>query len=235
MNRRFGAVEMLDKRNNAALIEQLVFFLASLILDGDFHSSIQERQLTQSLGENVEAKVGSFEDLRIGLKGNPGPALLGCADFFQPSLRLAALVALLIDFPVALDLHFQGFRQSINDRNSHTMKATRNFVRSFIELAASVELRKHDFGGGDFLRFMNVHRNTTAIVDHRNAIIDVNRYINLVAVTYQSFVNGVVHNFIDEVMKSPLTGVTNVHSWTLSDRLQPFQNFYVIRFIIGCF
>ena len=115
------------------------------------------------------------------------------------------------------------------------MKTTRNFVRSFIELAARMELRKHDFGGGDFLRFMNVHRNTTAIVDHGDAIIDVNRYINLVAVAHQSFVNGVIHNFIDEVMKSPFTGITNVHSWALSDRLQPFQNFYVIRFIVGCF
>ena len=85
-----------------------------------------------------------------------------------------------------------------------------------------MELRKHDFGGGDLLRFMNVHRNTTAVVDHGDAVVDVNRYINLVAMTDQSLVNGVIHNFVYEVMKSPFTGVTDVHSWALSDRLQPF-------------
>src|SRR5580765_7975855 len=186
MNCRFSAVEMFDKRNNAPLIEQLVFFLASLILDGDCRPSIQGRQLAQSLGENVEAELGSFKDRSVGLKGDPGPALLGYADFFQTALRLAPLVALLIDFAVPLDFYFQGFRQSINDRNSHAMKATGNLVRSFIELAARVELREHDFGGGDFLRLVNIHRNTTAIVDYGNAVIDVNRYINLVAVAGQS-------------------------------------------------
>ena len=45
MNRRFSAIQMLNKRNDPAFIEQLVFFLSSLVLDGDLHSSIQERQL----------------------------------------------------------------------------------------------------------------------------------------------------------------------------------------------
>src|SRR4029453_3347159 len=141
---------MLDKRNNAAFVEQLVFFLAPLILDGDFHSSIQERQLAQSLGENVEAELGSFEDLGIGLKGNSCPALLGCADFLQTSLRLAPLVALLIDSAVALDLDFQSFCQSVNDRDSHSVKAAGNFVRIFIELPPPVELCKNTLAAAAF-------------------------------------------------------------------------------------
>src|SRR5262247_3782497 len=135
---------MLDKRNNAALIEQLVFFLAPLVLDGDFHSSIQERQLAQSLGENVEAELGSFKDLGIGLKGDSCAALLGYTDFLQTSLRLAALIALLIDFAVALDLDFQSFCQSVNHGDSYSVKTTGNFVRGFIELAPRVELGKHN-------------------------------------------------------------------------------------------
>src|SRR5262245_2499696 len=147
---------MLDKRDDATLIEELVFFLAPLVLDGDFDSSIQKRQLAQSLGENVEAELSSFEDLGIGLKSDPGAALLGVSNFRQASLRLATLVALLINFAVALDLDLQSFRQSIDDRNAYTVKTTGNLVRSFIELATRVEFRKHDFGGGDFFRLMNV-------------------------------------------------------------------------------
>src|SRR4029453_4756283 len=173
---------MLDKTNNAALIEQLVFFLAPLILDGDFHSSIQERQLAQSLGENVEAELGSFEDLGIGLKGNSCPALLGCADFLQTSLRLAPLLALLINFSVVLDLDFQGFFQTVNGEAPPSVKTAGNFVRSFIELAPRVELCKHNLGGGDFFRLMNVHGNTAAIVDYCDAIMDGNRYLNFVAI-----------------------------------------------------
>src|SRR5215510_12934766 len=224
---------MLDKGDNTALVEELVFFLAPLVLDGDFDSSIQKRQLAQSLRKNVKAKLGGFEDLAIGLKGDPRPALLGFSNFRQTSLRLAPLVALLINSAVALDLDFQSLRQSVNHRNTYAVQTTGNLVRSFIELTTCVELGKHNFCGGDFFRLMNVHRNSTTIVDHRDAIIDVNRDINLVAITGQSLVNGVVHTFIHEMMKSPFTGVTDVHSGALSDRFQPFQNFYVIRSIVG--
>src|SRR5215510_1382954 len=179
---------MLDKRDNATLIEELVFFLAPLVLDGDFDSSIQKRQLTQSLRKNVKAKLGGFKDLAIGLKGDPGTALLGFSNFRQTSLRLASLVALLINFAVTLDLDFQSFRQSVDDRNTHAVQTTGNLVRSFIELATRVELRKHDFGSGDFFCLMNIDRNAAAIVDHRDTIIDMNGYIDLVAVTGQSLV-----------------------------------------------
>src|SRR5215831_14516525 len=200
---------MLDKGDNTALVEELVFFLAPLVL-------------------------GGFEDLAIGLKGDPRPALLGFSNFRQTSLRLAPLVALLINFTVTLDLDFQSFRQSVDHRNTYAVQTTGNLVRSFIELATRVELRKHDFGSGDFFCLMNIDRNAAAIVDHRDTIIDVNRDINPVAITGQSFVNGVIHNLINEVMKSPFTGVTDVHSRAFSDRFEPFQNLYVIGSVVRC-
>ena len=176
----------------------------------------------QPLRQYIEAKLTHFEDLAIRFESDKGAAFLRFTDFFQRRLRIAAPITLLIDFAVALDLDFQGFCQSVNDGDSHSVKTARNFVRSFIELAPRVELCKHNLGGGDSFRLMNVHGNTAAIVDYCDAIIDVNRYVNLVAITGQSLVNGVIHNFIYEVMKSPFTGVTDVHSWALSDRFQPF-------------
>ena len=50
MNSGLGAVQMLDKREEPALIEKFVFFLASLVLDGDLDTAIQKGQLAQSLG-----------------------------------------------------------------------------------------------------------------------------------------------------------------------------------------
>src|SRR5262245_368244 len=119
---------MLDKGDNTALVEEFVFFLAPLVLDGDFDSSVQKRQLAQSLGKNIEAELDSFEDFAIRLKGDPGPALLGFSNFRQTSLRFAPLVALLINFAVALDLNFQSFRQSIDDRDTYAVQTSGNLV-----------------------------------------------------------------------------------------------------------
>ena len=102
------------------------------------------------------------------------------------------------------------------------MKTAGDFVGGFVELAACMQFREHDLGSGNFFRLMNVHRNTPAIIDNGNAIIDVNRHIDFVAVTCQSFIDGVVDDLIDEVVKSPFAGVTDVHSRTLSDSFQAF-------------
>ena len=69
---------------------------------------------------------------------------------------------------------------------------------------------------------MNINRNAAAVVDDCNAVIDVNGYINVVAVTRQSLIDGIIDDLIDQMMKSQLARVTDVHSWALSDRLQPF-------------
>ena len=78
-----GAVEMLDKRHQAAFIEKFVFFLRALVFDGDLDAAIQKRQLAQSLRQNIEAKIRRFKDLAVGFERYPSAALFGLADFLQ--------------------------------------------------------------------------------------------------------------------------------------------------------
>ena len=58
-----GAIEMLDKGQQAAFIEKFVFFLRALVFDGDLDAAVEKRQLAQSLRENIEAKVRRFKNL----------------------------------------------------------------------------------------------------------------------------------------------------------------------------
>ena len=76
MDRRLGAVEVLDELLDAALVEELVLLLRALVVDADAHAAIEERQLAQPLRENVEAEIGLLEDERVGLEGDLGAALL---------------------------------------------------------------------------------------------------------------------------------------------------------------
>jgi hypothetical protein len=89
------------------------------------------------------------------------------------------------------------------------VKTAGDFVRGFVELAACMQFREHNLGSRNFFGFMNVHWNTPAIVDNRNAIIDVDRDIDFVAVARQRLIDGVIDDFIDKMMQSPFARVAD--------------------------
>src|SRR6266498_2549106 len=222
MNRSLGAIEMFDKGRQTALVKELVFFLCALVFDGDLDAAVKERQLTQSLRENIETKFGRFKNFTIGLKRHPRAALFGLADLFQTLLRVTPLITLLIDFSIALDLDFQSLGQCVDDRNTHAVQTAGDFVRGFVELAAGVELGEHDFGGGNVFSGMDVDGDAATIVDHRDAVIDVNGDFDRIAMSHERFIDGVINDFKNEMVQTPLTGIADVHARSFSDRLQAF-------------
>src|SRR5918999_4341878 len=108
------------------------------------------------------------------------------------------------------------------------MEPAGNFVRSLVELAAGVELGEHDFGSGNFFGGMNVDRNSSAVVDDRNAVIDVNGDFDRVAMAHKGFINRVINNFVYQMMQAAFGGIADIHPWAFSNRLKPFQDFDVI-------
>ena len=194
------AIKMLHEGHQAALVENSCFFCV-VRLDGDLDASIQERQLTQPLRKYIKAELRGLENLAIGLERHPRAALFRLAYFLQRSLRVAAPVALLVHLAVALDFDFERFRQRVDDRNTDTVQAAGNFVGSFVELAAGVQFGKHDFGGGNFLRGMNIDGNAAAVVDHGDAVIDMNGYFDAVTMTHQRFVDGVIDGFKNQMCR----------------------------------
>ena len=65
-----------DERDDAALVEELVALAVALVVDRDGDAAVQERELAQPLRQRVEAVLGRLEDLRVGLEGDLGAALL---------------------------------------------------------------------------------------------------------------------------------------------------------------
>jgi hypothetical protein len=109
MDRRLGAIEMLDELLDTALVVELMLLLRPLVVDEDAHTAVEEREFAQPLGEDVEAEVELLEDERVGLEGDLGAALARRTDFLQLSIGFAALIALLVDLALALDFNLQVF------------------------------------------------------------------------------------------------------------------------------
>ena len=53
-------------------------------------------------------------------------------------------------------------------------------------------------------------------------------HIYAVAVAHRGFVHSIVHHFPDQLMKTCRAGVADIHSGAFADRLQPFQNLYLV-------
>jgi hypothetical protein len=123
---------------------------------------------------------------------------------------------------VALDFHFQSLRQRVDHRNADAVQTAGNFVGSVVELTASMQFGQHDFGGRNFFRGMNIDGYTAAVIDHSDAVVDMNGDFDAVAMTGQRFIDGIVDNFVNQMVQTPFAGVPDVHARSFSDRFQAF-------------
>ena len=64
-----------------------------------------------------------------------------------------------------------------------------------------------------------VDRNAATVVNHGDGVVDVDCDVNAVGVPSQGFVDGVVDDFIDEMMKTHLSRRSDVHCRTKPDSL----------------
>jgi hypothetical protein len=111
VDRGLGRVQVLDERDDAARVVELVLPAAALILDPDAQAAVQEGELAQALREDLEAEVGRREDQRIRLEGDLGAAVVRGAEALQRSLGLAATVTLEVDVAIAPDLQLRTCRR----------------------------------------------------------------------------------------------------------------------------
>jgi hypothetical protein len=71
---------------------------------------------------------------------------------------------------------------------------------------------------------MQVHGDAAAVVHHPDAAVGQQRDIDRVAVAGQRFINGVIYDFVDQMVQTARTGGTDVHARPLADGFQTFED-----------
>jgi hypothetical protein len=71
---------------------------------------------------------------------------------------------------------------------------------------------------------VHVDGDAAAVVDDRHRPVEVDRDIDLGAVAGEGLVDGVVDDFVDQVVQPGRTGRADVHRRALADSLEPFEN-----------
>ena len=69
------------------------------------------------------------------------------------------------------------------------MQTARHFVRVFVELTAGVQDRHYHFERAAMLFRVHIYRDTAAIILHRDAVVFVDGYLDMIAETRERFVD----------------------------------------------
>ena len=116
--------------------------------------------------------------------------------------------------------------ERVDAGNADAVQAAGNFVGRGVELAAGVQHGHDDLGRRQPLA-IHIHFvdwNAAAVVDHGDGVIDEDRYIDTVGKARQRFIDGVVDNFVDEMMQTHLAGRPDVHGGALADGFHAAKN-----------
>ena len=228
-----GAVEVFDERDDTAIVVERLAFAASLVLEDDLHTAIEECQFLQSSKEDVVLKRRGGKYLRIRFEGGLRAAAIAAADAADVGHRHAAFVLLLIDVPQPADLHLAPLRQAVDDGYAHAMQTARRLVGALLELAAELQHGHHALKRGEAQVLVLLNRDATAVVFDRDRTVVIDRYRDIGCVAGHDLVDRVVDDFIDQVVQPTGAGVGDIHAGPLADVLQVAQILELVGAIFG--
>ena len=75
---------------------------------------------------------------------------------------------------------------------------------------------------------VDLNRNTAAVIDHRDTVVDVDRDINTITSPSQGFIHAVIDNLENEMVETVGPGAADVHGWAFPHRLEALEDFNLV-------
>src|SRR5581483_6946468 len=227
-------VEPLHERDDPALVQvrALLRLVGALVAQRDRKPAVEEGQLAQPVLQDLPREVERLEDLGVRLEPLVRAAALGATELLQLLRGDAALEADLILRAVALHARDHPLGERVHDRDPDAVEAARNLVAAFAELPAGMEDRHDDLDGRQLLLGVDVDRDPAAVVldGARAVLVEDDR--DVLRVSRERFVDGVVHGFVDELVEPPLGGVADIHAGALANSLEAFEDLDLLAGIV---
>ena len=129
-----------------------------------------------------------------------------------------------MDLSVPVDLDNQPLGKGVDHRRTHTVKAAGDLVSPAAKFSAGVEDGVDHLQGGLAGLSLDIHGDSPAVVHHGDGVVLVDLHQNIGAVARQSLVNGVIHNFIYQVVETGGGSGSDIHARSLPNGLQPLQD-----------
>ena len=104
------------------------------------------------------------------------------------------------------------------------MEAAGDLIAPAAELAAGVQNGENNFQSTLAGLLLNVYGDAAAVIGDGDDIPLLNANLNVVTEPGQGLIDGVIHNFINQVVQTRGGGGADIHTRPLAHRLQTLQN-----------
>jgi hypothetical protein len=137
-----------------------------------------------------------------------------------------------MDMAIPSDFDFEGFRNRIDAFRADAVETAGNLVGTLAEFTAGVEVRHDEFEGRDLIFWVDIDGDTAAIVFDGAGAIEVEGNGNIFAMTGEGFIDGIIDDFEDAVVKATFEGIADVHIRAFAHTFEAFE-FLNFRRIVG--
>ena len=104
------------------------------------------------------------------------------------------------------------------------MQASGNLIAPAAELAARVQHGQADLHRGTVHLRMQIHGEAASVIENAGGTVGVQRDGNIGAIARQRFVDGVIYDFINQVVQAAHVGRPDIHARAFSDGLQTLKH-----------
>ena len=245
-----AGVEVADVVLDAAVIAEdpgaAVRVRDALVREGDADAAVQVGQLLQAAGDGFGLETDVFKDLIVREEADQGALLPGVAQDFQRACRMTGedLAGGGIHFageghavvgPVQENVDGEPLAQRVHDGSADAVETAGIVVILVIEFAAGVENGEDDFDAGLVHGGMLIHGHAAAVVPDTGGAVLMKRDGNFGSETVGGFVDGVVHNLPQQMVKAAGRGRADIHTGAHTDGFEAIQHLDVTGVVgLGC-
>ena len=219
-----AGVEVGDEPIEAAVEAVGHPLIGAFVAEIQLQLAVEVGQFLEALGQGLVVELAGLKYLLVGQKPYGGAGVLGLADHGQGGDGRAALVALVVLLAAPAHRDFEILRQGVDHRDAHAVQAAGDLVGVVVELAAGMEHGHDHFDGRPAFLGVDVHRNAAAVVRDGDRVVQVDGDADAVAVAGHGLVDGVIHDFIHEMVQAPDVGGADIHGRALAHGRKPLQD-----------
>ncbi len=208
--------------------------VGAFVDERDAQALVEERHLLEAGAQRLEVIVGGLEDRRVRPERLHRSGLGRRLALDNVALRLAAVgerLAPHVALPLDLGLHLA--RQRVHHGDADAVQAARHRVAAAAELSSRVEDRHDHLKRGLALNGVHVDRNAAPVVRGAHAAVFEQSDGDGVAMPGEGLVHGVVHDLVDQVVKTPLPRGADIHAGALAHGLETLENRDVASAVCG--
>ena len=227
MNRRGGALgdDARQVVRQPVVVPEDLPRALRLVLEDEPHAAVQVAGHLEPLAHEGRVEGRAGEDAGIGVEADRRAGAARRLQLAEGGDRLAAAEGLLPEEAVAPGGGDEFLRQRVHDARADSVQPPRRAIGSVLELPAGVQRGEDDLESARAARRVPVDGHPAAVVgDGDGGAARVQRHLHVRGMAVHRFVDGVVENLPDEVMKARRADAPDVHPGPLAHRLEALEN-----------